>query len=92
MKQGYNSRLNESMGVRNRKTKGKATMKARRNESKGEKKSVGRRAYSAVSTMDRKRRGGMSCKRGGMSRKRGGNKHKRTHRKRSKSFLERLGF
>ena len=78
MKQGYNARLNESMGMRNRRTmkkaKGPATMMARRSESKGMEKKMGRRAYAAVRTMDRKRRGGMSCTKGGMKRthKRGG--------------------
>jgi hypothetical protein len=93
MKQGYNARLNESMGMRNRRTmkksKGQATMMARRSESKGMEKKMGRRAYAAVRTMDRKRRGGMSCtkkggmkrthKRGGMSCKKGGKK--RTHKR-----------
>lgn len=105
MKQGYNARLNESMGMRNRgtmkKAKGKATMKARRSESKGMEKKMGRRSYSAVRTMDRKRRGGMSCKKGGMSCTKGGKK--RTHKKKGgmsctkggkkrMTFLQRLGF
>ena len=67
MKQGYNARLNESMGMRNRRTmkkaKGKATMKARRSESKGMEKKMGRRAYAAVRTMDRKRRGALRAAR-----------------------------
>jgi hypothetical protein len=112
MKQGYNARLNESMGMRNRRTmkkaKGKATMKARRDESKGMEKKMGRRAYAAVRTMDRKRRGGMSCKKGGMSCKKGGMSctkggKKRTHKKKGgmsctkggkkrMTFLQRLGF
>ena len=108
MKQGYNARLNESMGMRNRRTmkkaKGKATMKARRSESKGMEKKMGRRAYAAVRTMDRKRRGGMSCtkggkkrahKRGGMSCTKGGKK--RTHKKKggmscNKSGKKRMTF
>ena len=51
MKQGYNSRLDESLGARN----GKKTqsLKDRRDESKGAKKGAGKRAYSAVSTMDK---------------------------------------
>ena len=70
--------------MRNRKTmkkaKGKASMKARRNESKGMEKKMGRRAYAAVRTMDKKRRGGMSCtKKGGMSCNKGGKKL--THKK-----------
>jgi len=51
MKQGYNSRLDESLGARN----GKKTqsLKDRRDESKGAKKGAGKRAYSSVSTMDK---------------------------------------
>ena len=51
-KQGYNARLDESLGERN---KGKKTqsLKSRRDESKGTEKAMGRRAYSAVSTMDK---------------------------------------
>lgn len=51
MKQGYNSRLDESLGARN----GKKTqsLKDRRDESKGAEKGAGKRAYSAVSTMDK---------------------------------------
>ena len=45
--QGYNSRLDESLGMRNGKesTK-KQSMKARRDESKGAKKAAGKPAYS----------------------------------------------
>ena len=51
-KQGYNARLDESLGERNR---GKKTqsLKSRRDESKGTEKAMGKRAYSAVSTMDK---------------------------------------
>jgi len=51
MKQGYNSRLDESLGARN----GKKTqsLKDRRDESKGAEKGAGKRAYLAVSTMDK---------------------------------------
>tara|TARA_R100000808_G_scaffold2619_2_gene10145 strand:+ start:8804 stop:9190 length:387 start_codon:yes stop_codon:yes gene_type:complete len=51
-KQGYNARLDESLGARN---KGKKTqsLKSRRDESKGTEKAMGKRAYSAVSTMDK---------------------------------------
>tara|TARA_B100001094_G_scaffold327479_1_gene385791 strand:- start:147 stop:728 length:582 start_codon:yes stop_codon:yes gene_type:complete len=51
MKQGYNSRLDESLGARN----GKKTqsLKDRRDESKGANKGAGNRAYSSVSTMDK---------------------------------------
>ena len=54
MKQGYNDRLNESLGNRD----GAEDMmmqsyKDRRDESKGMEKSMGRRAYQSVGTMDR---------------------------------------
>jgi len=44
-KQGYNSRLDESMGMRNRGKK-KQSMKSRRKESKGMEKAMGRKSYS----------------------------------------------
>ena len=50
-KQGYNARLDESLGAR--KGKKSQSLKARRDESKGAKKAAGKRAYSAVSTMDK---------------------------------------
>ena len=53
--QGYNARLDESLGARNRGKKTQ-TMKSRRDESKGTEKAMGKRAYSAVSTMDKGRR------------------------------------
>ena len=43
-KQGYNDRLNESLGAR--KGKKSQSMKSRRNESKGAKSSAGKKAYS----------------------------------------------
>jgi hypothetical protein len=49
--QGYNSRLDESLGAR--KGKKSQSLKARRDESKGMKKASGKRAYSAVRTMDK---------------------------------------
>tara|TARA_R100000908_G_scaffold63707_2_gene45430 strand:- start:59 stop:511 length:453 start_codon:yes stop_codon:yes gene_type:complete len=54
-KQGYNDRLDESLGARNR---GKKTqsMASRRKESKGTEKASGNRAYAAVSTMDSSRK------------------------------------
>lgn len=52
LKQGYNARLDESLGERNRGKK-KQSLKDRRDESKGMEKSMGRRAYQAVRTMDR---------------------------------------
>ena len=51
-KQGYNSRLDESLGARN-KTKKKQSLKSRRDESKGMEKAMGKKAYSAVKTMDK---------------------------------------
>ena len=53
-KQGYNSRLDESLGMRN-KGKKKQSMKSRRNESKGAKKAAGKRAYSGNRSSGRKR-------------------------------------
>ncbi len=50
-KQGYNARLDESLGAR--RGKKSQSLKARRDESKGAKKAAGKRAYSAVSTMDK---------------------------------------
>lgn len=48
-KQGYNSRLNESLGSRNGKKS--QSMKSRRNESKGMMKHYGENPYSADSNM-----------------------------------------
>ena len=53
-KQGYNARLDESLGARNGKKS--QSLKSRRDESKGMEKTSGRRAYSAVRTMDKNRR------------------------------------
>jgi len=50
----YNARLDESLGARNRKTKGK--LGARRRESEGMEKKLGRRKFAAVKTMDKGRR------------------------------------
>jgi len=49
--QGYNARLDESLGAR----RGKKTqsLKSRRDESKGMSRATGGRAYGAVRTMDR---------------------------------------
>jgi hypothetical protein len=52
-KQGYNARLDESLGERNKKKK--QSLKSRRDESKGEKKAKGKRAYSAVGSMKKKK-------------------------------------
>tara|TARA_R110000824_G_scaffold328271_7_gene515151 strand:- start:11950 stop:12177 length:228 start_codon:yes stop_codon:yes gene_type:complete len=54
-KQGYNDKLDESIGARNGKKS--QSMKSRRNESKGAENSMGRRAYSSVGTMDMKKGG-----------------------------------
>lgn len=51
MKQGYNSRMDESLGARNGKKK--QSMKDRRDESKAMNKKTTGRAYSSVATMDR---------------------------------------
>ena len=56
-KQGYNSKLNESLGGRRGAESTKSqSMSSRRNESKGMSKSAGRGAYSAVTTMDKMKR------------------------------------
>ena len=49
--QGYDDRLDESLGARHGKKS--QSFKARRDESKGAEKAAGHRAYSAVSTMDK---------------------------------------
>ena len=49
--QGYNDRLDESLGARDGKKS--QSFKDRRDESKGAKKAAGKKAYSAVSTMDK---------------------------------------
>ncbi len=57
--QGYNDRLDESLGMRNQKgINTKQSYKDRRDESKGMEKSIGRRAYQSVSTMDEMAKGG----------------------------------
>ena len=50
-KQGYNAKLDESMGMRNGKKS--QSMGSRRAESKGMEKAMGKKAYSAVKTMDK---------------------------------------
>ena len=50
-KQGYDDRLDESLGARHGKKS--QSFKDRRDESKGAEKAAGHRAYSAVSTMDK---------------------------------------
>lgn len=53
-KQGYNARMDESLGAR--KGKKKQSMKSRRKESAGTEKAMGRRKYAAVKTMDKGRK------------------------------------
>lgn len=56
-KVGYNARLDESLGMRDGKESSKSqSLKSRRDESKGENKKLGRRAYSSVKTMDKARK------------------------------------
>ena len=50
-KQKYNARMDDSLGARNGKKK--QTLKDRRDESKGMEKSMGRKAYASVKTMDK---------------------------------------
>jgi|TARA_R110002020_G_scaffold130754_1_gene292405 hypothetical protein len=53
-RQGYNARLDESLGARRGAESTKSqSLKARRDESKGAERSKGRRAYAAVGTMDK---------------------------------------
>ena len=53
-KHGYNARLDESLGARDGAESTKSqSFKARRDESKGMEKASGKRAYSAVGTMDK---------------------------------------
>ena len=49
--QGYDDKLDESLGARDGKKS--QSFKDRRDESKGAEKAAGKRAYSAVSTMDK---------------------------------------
>ena len=53
-KQGYDDRLVESRGARHGKKS--QSYKARRKESEGMEKAMGRRKYAAVKTMDKGRR------------------------------------
>ena len=55
--QGYNARMDESLGMRRGASRTKRqSMKSRRDESKGMSKSMGRRAYASVRSMDKGRR------------------------------------
>lgn len=51
--QGYDDRLDESLGMSRRGSKIRQSYKDRRDESKGMEKARGRRAYSRVGTMDK---------------------------------------
>mgnify|MGYP003645834029 FL=1 len=50
--EGYDDKLDESLGMSHKESKMKQSYKDRRDESKGMKKSSGKRAYSRVGTMD----------------------------------------
>lgn len=53
-KQGYSAKLDESLGARRGAESTKSqSLKSRRDESKGAEKAAGKRAYSAVGTMDK---------------------------------------
>ena len=53
-KQGYDARLDESLGARKGAESTKSqSLKSRRDESKGAEKAAGKKAYSAVGTMDK---------------------------------------
>ena len=54
-KQGYNARLDESLGARN-KTKGKQSMATRRKESKSAEKRAGKPAYSGNKSSTQKKK------------------------------------
>ncbi len=53
-RQGFNDKLDESLGMR--KGKKKQSMKSRRHESEGMEKSMGKRMFGAVKSMNRKRK------------------------------------
>jgi hypothetical protein len=50
--EGYDDKLDESLGMSHKESKMKQSYKDRRDESKGMKKARGKRAYSRVGTMD----------------------------------------
>ncbi len=66
MKQGYNARLDDALGGKHGKKS--QSLKARRDESKGMEKSMGKGAYSGASTMA-KRGGAIRKAKGGTARK-----------------------
>jgi len=57
MEQGYNDRMDESLGMRHRGSKSQS-LKDRRDEAKGMNKAMGDRAYQSVGTMDKMDKGG----------------------------------
>ena len=57
MEQGYNDRMDESLGMRHR-GRHSQSHKDRRDEAKGMNKAMGRRAYQSVGTMDMMAKGG----------------------------------
>ena len=57
MTQGYNARMDESLGMRHRGSK-MQSLKSRRDEAKGMNKAMGNRAYQSVGTMDKMAMGG----------------------------------
>jgi hypothetical protein len=57
MEQGYNDRMDESLGMRHRGPKSQSH-KDRRDEAKGMNKAMGDRAYQSVGTMDKMDKGG----------------------------------
>lgn len=64
-KQGYNAKLDESLGMRKGKESSKKqSLKSRRDESKGMEKKMGKRAYSAVSSMDKPKKVASKKKKG----------------------------
>ena len=71
---GFDARLDESLGARHRGTKG--NLAARRHESEGMERALGRRPYAAVGTMDRtaKKGGSVRRKKGSTVSRRGGRK------------------
>ena len=68
--QGYNARLDESLGARNR---ARGNLAARRAESEGMERSLGRGAYSGARTMAKKG-GSVRRKKGSTVSRRGGGK------------------
>lgn len=58
-KQGYNDRMDESLSAKSGKKK--QSLKDRRDESKGMEKSMGKKAYSSVKSMDKKPKKKKAC-------------------------------